>query len=129
MKIIKILYRSIILSIIILVMGSVDARDVISSETGSTFSGHSLSSIVEGSELLAAKATAIIGDAFTLPPFLSEPDAVHYSPLKVSPHLDGNKNDEEVSRGDVSRGPEPGILLVLGSVLMGIALYRRYRYK
>jgi len=46
-----------------------------------------------------------------------------------SPHLDGNKDDEEVSRGDVSRGPEPGILLVLGSVLMGIALYRRYRYK
>ena len=129
MKIIKILYSTVILTTVILLMGSADARDLILSETGSNFTVHALSSTVQGSELPYVKATARIGAADTLPPSLRDLDAVLYSPVRASSALDGNKSDERAVSGDGSPGPEPGILLVLGSVLMGIALYRRYRYK
>ncbi len=113
MKLKKVLCCSVILSTVILLMGSAAARDLLWSETGSILTGHSLSG----------------GETDTLQLFLRDLEAIRYSPGRVSSPLDGKKNDEQAISGDGSPVPEPGVLLVLGTVLMGIALYRRYRYK
>jgi hypothetical protein len=76
MKIKKILYCSVIFSTVILSMGSAEARDVTRSEIGISFTGHSLSSTVQGSKLIYATATAITGDADILSPFPRDLDAV-----------------------------------------------------
>ncbi len=51
------------------------------------------------------------------------------SPLILSASPEGNNVSDNISKGKVAPVPEPLTLLLLGTGLMGIALYRRLKNK
>lgn len=51
------------------------------------------------------------------------------SPAISSTSLDGDTIKNQISSGNVALAPEPVTLLLLGTGLMGIALYRRFKDK
>jgi hypothetical protein len=61
--------------------------------------------------------------------FLGLLNALHDSAMAATVSYDSSNSNDHITRGKVIPAAEPGMLLILGLGLMGIALYRRFKIK
>jgi hypothetical protein len=132
MKFKKSLYCvTVIIAVILLSTLTVHAtssyRSTLWSDSGSTFARNLITHSVTGIKLPCV-STDTASDLQLIMTFLHQMES-SYSPLIMSVAPAENNIGGNISRGKVASVPEPFTLLILGTGLIGFALYRRLKNK
>jgi hypothetical protein len=82
-----------------------------------------------GNFILNSDRAHLTGNTSMSSSFFGLLNALHDSAMVNTVSSDSSNSNDHITRGKVIPAAEPGMLLILGLGLMGIALYRRFKIK